>query len=190
MRHRVNLFSSRAETTPLSKKMARYRLVSVLVGLALLFGLVLSVGIYAYADYRLKAVDTSSQSTQRYIQKYDAFSTQIAQFVEQYAAFQTYLAADVYGYQYLTRLQALFQNTQVVETLDSFMVGADRDTNFTVSFSSYEDAISFLTEVESAPFAETFQSLSMDSFSVIANNDEQYTLSFSGEFAPIPESSL
>lgn len=185
MKRRLNLFAQRTS----SKKVLSYYVIARRASLIFFGILVLIVSIlggsFFYFNNQLKKIESDTVTYKRYILGNETFSRQIQEFVFKYKILRSYLKDDARSYEYYTVLLDLLNRTAASEILTSFSVDKTQNTEFTLQFSSYDDAILFVEELESPMIFEVFSTIKLDGLDLSPQATDDYQLSLSGTFIPL-----
>ncbi|MBP9691410.1 hypothetical protein KBD81_05000 [Candidatus Woesebacteria bacterium] len=191
MKRRLNLFSQRSAT----KKVVSYYVLARKVALIVFIGLIIIMiflgGTFFYFNIELTKLESSQQKYERYIAGNKVFSQEIQQFVYKYKKLTSYMDSDAKSYAFYVRLAELLSQTKSNEVLNSFSIDNTRETTFELSFASYEDAMTFVEELETPLILDVFEKITLSGLDVVKTSDASYELSLSGTFKPLtPNGSL
>ncbi len=107
---------------------------------------------------------------------------------KKYDDLNTYLKDDAYSSPYYSLLNSALTESTESASLKSFNINKDREVNFTITFSDFNQLRDFFRFIESEAFLKNFEAISLKSFSVIGatlDTKENYELSFTGKFFPL-----
>ncbi|QQS43580.1 hypothetical protein IPM65_05520 [Candidatus Roizmanbacteria bacterium] len=182
MKRRLNLFTQRSRSRQIVSYYGLIRKISLIVS-GVGFIILIAVGFtYYYLLQEKQTVDSDSASYHRYILLNESFSKQIQQFVFKYNALQSYLKEDAHSYDYYEKTIGIFEKTAAAEALETFSVNNSREAEITINFSDYNDALSFIEELETPLFSDSFERIAIAGFSVVQENQEGYQLTLDGVF--------
>jgi len=152
------------------------------------FVLLLAVGgTYYYLVQEKKKIDSEFTSFNRYILLNESFSKQIQQFVFKYTTLQSYMKEDAKSYTYYEKILEIFDQTTATESLESFGIDNNREAEITINFSDYNDALSFIEDLETPIFSDNFEQIAIAGFSVVQQNQEGYQLTLDGVFKSLDD---
>lgn len=182
MKRRLNLFTQRSGSRQIVSYYGLIRKISLIVS-GIGFVVLIAVGFaYYYLTNEKKTVDADSSSYSRYILLNESFSKQIQQFVFKYNTLQSYLKEDADSYYYYEKMSGIFDKTNASEQLETFAVNNSREAEITIKFSDYNDALSFIEDLETSLFSDNFEQIAIAGFSVVQQNQEGYQLTLDGVF--------
>lgn len=182
MKRRLNLFTQRSGSRQIVSYYGLIRKISLIVS-AVGFIVLIAVGFaYYYLSNEKKAIDADAASYSRYILLNESFSKQIQQFVFKYNTLKSYLKEDADSYKYYETVNGIFEKTKSSEKLETFSVNNSREAELTINFSDYNDALSFIEDLETSIFSDNFEQISIAGFSVIQQNQDGYQLTLDGVF--------
>lgn len=182
MKRRLNLFTQRSSSRQIVSYYGLIRKVSMIVSLVGFLLMLGAGGAYYYFAQEKKKIESEFSSYNRYILLNEAFSKQIQQFVFKYQALQSYLKEDAQSHMYYKKTLEIFEQTPSSENLESFAVNNNRETSITIHFLDYNDALSFIENLETKMFSDTFDQISIAGFSVVQQNQDNYQLTLDGVF--------
>lgn len=187
MKRRLNLFTQRSSSRQIVSYYGLIRKVLLIVSFVGFIVLV-AVGFgYYYLTLEKSKIDSSVASYNRYVLLNESFSKRIQQFVFKYNTLQSYLKEDAKSYAYYSKTLEIFNQTAASESLTNFAVNNLRETEITINFSDYNEALSFIEELETALFSDNFETISIAGFSVVQENQEGYQLTLDGVYKPLEE---
>jgi hypothetical protein len=109
---------------------------------------------------------------------------------KKYIDLKNFMKDDASSVTYYEVLSNALKNSSESATLKSLDVDKTRNTNFTVTFSTFERMMDFLKFAESEVFLNNFEFISLKNLIIVGekNKNENYELSFSGKFAQVKPS--
>jgi len=187
MKRRLNLFTQRSSSRQIVSYYGLIRKISLSVSIVG-FVLLLAVGgTYYYLVQEKKKIDSEFTSFNRYILLNESFSKQIQQFVFKYTTLQSYMKEDAKSYTYYEKILEIFDQTTATESLESFGIDNNREAEITINFSDYNDALSFIEDLETPIFSDNFEQIAIAGFSVVQQNQEGYQLTLDGVFKSLDD---
>lgn len=191
MKKRINLFAkSRKEVIPLRVKQQIQSAGTVLGGLFFVIFLIATYLQYTVNSEKNLLLSEKQQILEYMIQNKE-FIGKMTYFSDKSDQLKKYLVDDAQFLPYYNLLkEALtFQNNpEFSPTLENMRIDKDKNTDFTVRFTSYEPAYAFFRYMESESFLENFSELTLVGFSLNDSNTgltRGYQLQFNGKFKPI-----
>lgn len=181
-RRRINLLTHSLKKFDFETAAKKLQFSLIVLLVLLLCGLIGSAFLNNYLIQETDATARSKQPLKLYFQSNTDFDKKIGYFIYKNNLLKEYLKNDAKAYVYyvdlLQHIAAVSPEAQVlVFTVDN--VG---QTEFDVSFPSYDSAQIFLDAIEKPEFIKPFDYIKLADFEITSIKDGQFTLSIEGKF--------
>ena len=159
-----------------------YILIMVLVALVLI-----EAGVYIYFSRTLAQKRSELQRYNGFIVQNQVFDSKIHYFGFKYGLLKQYLAQDANVSYYYGLLDAFLRDINSPATVAEFTLNNERIVQFGLSFNSYQEAVGFMSSVESKKMANYFDELQMKEFTLENKKTDTYVLEFEGVFKKVKD---
>ena len=190
MKNRINLFSKKKNTSIPTVVSDKINLYGTIFGVVVFVIFLAYTGLFLQVQSQKNTLETEKQELSQFILNnkdqiakmnlYSHKSSQLRDFLKDDAEFLPYYN--------LLKDNLTADSTSEAGILDEMQIDKSKNTEFTVRYTNYEPAYSFLKSMEADTFLDNFIELKLVSFSVDAatlSDRRGYELKFKGRFKPI-----
>ena len=161
------------------------------LGTYLLYGLaaliVLEIAAYFYIMQQISAKDAIKKKYNTFIIQNQVFDSKINYFAFKYGLLKQNLATDANISYYYGLLDTFISEIRIDTTISEFSLNNEQVVQFSLSFNNYENAVAFMSRLESEKLPDYFNTLKLREFSIGAQTTDQYILEFEGTFKKVTD---
>jgi len=135
-----------------------------------------------------KNLELKKKSLLEFLHQKTSDTAKINYIEKKYHDLNLFLKDDAYSSPYYALLNSAIQESSQSAGLKSFTIDKNREVDFTIEFSDFNQLRSFFRFIESKTFLDKFETISLKSLTLFGATDvqkENYELSFSGKFTPL-----
>mgnify|MGYP001108509638 CR=1 FL=1 len=179
---RINLLQSRYDYQKFAKIFYYIRLLTFF--LIFLFFLIFVSINFTMLNYK-KEIDNLSSQKAALLQQANNFiddEAKINYFQNKYQSFSQFLNEDAKFLPYYSLLVNSLKSATPEPELISFKIDKERNTEFVLSFSTFEQMTKFFTFIENEAFLTKFENIVLNNFST---NQSKSQLTFKGKFVSL-----
>jgi hypothetical protein len=164
MKRRINLLSITITKRKLSEVAGDFRLKAIIFLIILTIVGVVELFIHFYLQNEIKKYEISKVTLEQYVDSNKEFEDKIKYFFYKYGLLKKYLKDDANGYAYYEKVQAIVSEASPNAKITGFNYKNNGETNFSVTFASYDEAEGFIAALETPLFLDLFQYISLQGF--------------------------
>lgn len=186
MKKRIDLFSQRISSKELIDYLRKVRIYALYGFIGLLCLIVILSSVYLFITSVEKKLTEKRSTYNRFIVLNTPFVQDLRRFAVKFSLLKTMLKDDARSYAYYTHLAAIVSLSPVQGEIKDFRINNLQETEFSLRFKAYDDAINFIEYSERPAFLEYFTRLTVNEFTIDGKEEEYYDLVYSGVFEPLP----
>lgn len=140
--------------------------------------------------FLMRQISTKEQVKKKYntfIVQNNVFDSKINYFAFKYALLRQNLSGDANVSYYYGLLRTFLSTINSEATIVSFSLDNEQLVKFNLSFSTYDQALSFMSQLEKEKLPDYFQSLKLKEFSVTNQEIDNYVLEFEGTIKKVKD---
>jgi hypothetical protein len=181
-RRRINLLSLTLKKFDFETTAKKLQFSLIVMLILLVCGLVGTSFLNNYLIQQTDAIARSKQPLLLYFQSNKDFDKKVGYFIYKNNLLKDYLKGDAKAYVYYVDLLQHISSVSPEAQVLVFTVDNVGQTEFDVSFPSYESAQIFLNAIEKPEFIKPFEYIKLGDFEITTSKDSQFTLNIEGKF--------
>ncbi len=183
MKRHINLLSITFTKRKLSEIAGDFRLKALIMLVVLVLAGVGELFIHLYLQNEIKEYQLSKVTLEQYVDENEEFENKIKFFFYKYGLLKKYLTEDANGYVFYEKVQGLITESAPTAKITEFAYKNNGETNFTLTFASYDEASGFISLLETPLFLDTFEYIELQGFDAKDNvTTTGFSLSITAQF--------
>ncbi|CAN5206638.1 hypothetical protein BH09PAT2_BH09PAT2_09480 [soil metagenome] len=185
MKRYIDLFKQQGaqnKSLSLLHKVKKIGLIAlfILVSIAILEG-----GAFWYLSTQARKQESVKKRFNAFIIQNQVFDSKINYFVFKYDLLKQYLSKDANVSYYYGLLDAFLSEIDSTAQISLFSLKNDQSVKFSLRFDTYEQAIEFMSRIETEKMSDYFETLTLKDFTISNKDMDGYILEFEGTFKKV-----
>lgn len=185
MKRYIDLFTQQTTQNEYVLYLGKAKKVGIIL-FFVLFGItILEAGVYFFLIRQIAEKESVTKRYNSFIIQNQVFDSKINYFAFKYGLLKQYLLQDADVTFYYGLLRTFLSETNSSAKIADFSLNNEQFVQFSLSFTTYDQAVDFMSQIESEKLPDYFDSLKLKEFTISSKETDAYILQFEGTFKKV-----
>ena len=185
MKRYIDLFAQQINQNKYLIYLNKAKKTGLILLVIVLVILICEGGLWVYVSQQTKSKQDIKKKYNTFIIQNQVFDSKINYFAFKFALLKQNLNSDANVAYYYGLLNTFLSSINTGATISEFTLDNEQGVIFSLNFSTYEQAVAFMSRLESEKLPDYFASLKLKEFTISNQENSGYVLEFQGTFKKV-----